>query len=215
MQTSPPPAARNRAQSAPPAIRPKVAIPIIAALIAWAAVASNFVYLTWFSAAAAGIEIPLGEDNARIDIRSWQKKMPADQFRVYAANGFTINRGKLTAVGLQHLGIVAIGGSIDNALIDAMFASYRAQLRAIPRIESLEIRPGQDDVWFTVFGPVESNGTTKAINAGGNFFVFNLLRYSDKLLSSKEYIYTETCIYFSGEVEHFCEAGHNKSYISN
>lgn len=210
------PSEAGRRQSIVEQRRPQTAIPIVAALIAWAAVAAIFIHEKWFSPEASSLETDLSPENARIDARSWQKVMPTDIVHQYGVNVYLTNGGKSTALGIAHLGTIAIGGPVNNTLIDALFLGYKAQLRLIPRSVGNEIRPRQEDVWFTVGTIPEDPEHTKALNDGSNaLYVFNLMRYHDNIIADDKYIYTENCQYYIKEILHYCEAGHNRSYIAN
>jgi hypothetical protein len=206
-----------RGQVAPEPVRPRSAIPIIAALVAWAAVACNFVYTNWFVSELPGAETALSEDNASISVRFWQRVMPSSDAHQYFVNVYTLNRGKSTAIGMMHTGFAAVGAALDRSIADAFYLSLRAQLKiATATASANEIRPGQDDVWFTLVGPPETETMTKQINDGSSvIYAFVIMRYRDNATPKGKYIYTEGCAYFAKETTHLCEIGHNRTYISD
>ena len=86
----------------------------------------------------------------------------------------------------------------------------------MPLTPNPDIRPGNNNVWYSIYGPPEKDDVTKSLTEGKTILlVFNVMRYRDDRISSNQFIYTENCIYFRKEVVHFCESGPNKIYISN
>jgi hypothetical protein len=118
---------------------------------------------------------------------------------------------------MQHLGITAYAdGPIDVFTIGSQFESLKTQLKFFPFVVTGEIRPGNNNVWFSVPGPPVKDEVTKNLNDGKNILlVFNLMRYRDEKINSGQFIYSENCVYFLKEVVHLCESGHNRTYISN
>jgi hypothetical protein len=161
-------------------------------------------------------EYPVSPENADVDIRLWAKGTPDKEIPQYFANAYTINRGKLPANSFMHNGVVALGGVIQNTLLDALFLSLREQLRLLPVPINSVIRVGQDTTWFTIPGPPVTDDLSKALADGTQvMFVFNVMRYQDDRTAAGKYIYSENCIYFAKEVAHLCEGGHNRNYISD
>lgn len=162
-------------------------------------------------------EYPISSDNADMDIRLWQKGLPSADIPGFFVNAYTINRGKSAAVNMVHVGGVAIGSSIDQTMIEALYPSLRAQLKLVPATASASsIRPGQDTTWFSVFGPPRTAELSKAVDDGAQFmFIFNIMRYRDEHLAAGKFIYTESCVIFVKEIAHICDAGHNRTYISD
>ncbi len=190
--------------------------PIALAVIAWSAAAFDYADRHWFSTLPPS-EISLGPDNADLSVRLWQKGPTNENNHNYFANIYLINRGKASATRFTHAGFVAVGPLIQNNLLDSFFVTLRNQVKLVPSpAASNEIPSGADDTWFSIFGPPISDNLSKGLDDGtNNLFVFNVMRYRDKTLDNGKSIYTESCVYFKKETVHFCEGGHNRSYISD
>jgi hypothetical protein len=189
----------------------------ILALIACAAVAFDFVDRHWFTPNAP-VEYSVSADNAILDVQTVLKGIPSQELPQYFANLQLQNSGKATALGLQHIGVTAYaeGAPVDAFTIGSQFESLKAQLKLIPYTGNGEIRPGNNNIWYTVVGPPVKDDITKKLDDGNALLlVLNLMRYKDDKISSNQFIYTETCIYFVKIVTHLCETGHNRTYISN
>ena len=103
-------------------------------------------------------------------------------------------------MGMQHLGIVAYaeGGIVDGLTIATQFLSLRAQLKITPYIGAGEIRPGNNQNWFTVLGPPTKDDVTKKLEDGtALLYVFNIIRYKDSRLEPTEFIYSRELRLFS------------------
>ena len=188
----------------------------VLALIACAAVAFDFVDRRWI-APQAPTETPISAENASMDPFEWAKGVPTPDIQRYFANVKVINSGKSTAVGLQHLGVVAHSeGPLDASYVTSIFLALKIQLKAVPYIVSSEIRPGNSNLFYTILGPATRDDMTKKLSEGtANLFVFDLRRYKDDKIGKDQFIYTENCVYYQKEVLHLCETGPNRTYISN
>jgi hypothetical protein len=185
-------------------------------LLAWAVTLFNFIERRWFTPGLP-VEYAVTGDNAILDVQREQEGTNPE-VQKYFVNMQIVNSGKATALGMQHLGVVAYAdGTVDPFTIGSQFDSLKTQFKFIPfAAAAAEIRPGANNIWFTVFGPPVKDEITKNLDAGKAFlYVFNIMRYRDDKIGSNQFIYSEHCTYFVKQVTHFCESGHNRTYISD
>jgi hypothetical protein len=158
---------------------------------------------------------PLSPDDARLDIVSIQPVLD-DNIKSLLLNYRYANNGKIAAIGELHQGaVIASQQPLYEELIDGMVTILRAQLFANKGEPTSEIQPGQSDRFFTI-PPVNSQNLENYNSyKDGNRFVYGivLIRYRDREVGRQEHLYTESCVYFIEHVEHYCESGHNQTYI--
>jgi hypothetical protein len=100
--------------------------------------------------------------------------------------------------------------------VDRIFTLIKSQLFADKKVVSSEIQVGQHNVFITVptvrAQNIDSYDSYKE-NGNRSIYAMMVMRYRDDISGSGKYIYTESCIYIIKMVQHFCEGGHNQSYI--
>jgi hypothetical protein len=191
----------------------KLVIPWALAFAAWAAVAFDYADRHWLSAEP---ESPISAENADIDVQRWERGPVTTDTRQYSVNLHLINRGKALATNVKHVGFAATGGALEKPYLDGFILSMKAQLRTTPQPPGMDIRPGQDNLWFTVLGPPEEDKFNRGLADGTlPMFVFSLIKYQDKTVPKDRYIYTESCVSLQKDTVKFCEGGHNRTYISD
>jgi hypothetical protein len=132
-------------------------------------------------------------------------------------NIFVTNAGKSSAFQFRHQGaaMVAVPGQMQEFLLEATFYALRRQIESAGPAPKQDVAVGQSDLWFTVPGPAIDEALKASLDNGSQvIYVLNLMQYKDNLISGKRNIYTESCGYLIKGVIHFCESGHNTSYIS-
>jgi hypothetical protein len=212
---------------------------IIAAIVACLAVSFDFVDRQWFENAAPA-QAPLSADNAKLEVRAWTgivlSQTPAqttpaqtpDQTPVptpaptqtpkqYAANIFTINKGKHDAIGMRHYGIVMLAGTeLTDAAVSALYPMLKAEIAISEPPTKARIEAGSDNVWFSVFSGELSDKQFDAVSKNAMIpYVLTVMQYRDDLTPPDKYIYTESCAYFLAGAVHICPRGDNVTYISD
>lgn len=210
---------RRGADPVPQPINTKRSVAIIAGLVilSWLAAIADFADRHWISGLELS-EAPLGPQNARIDLQPvpvWKTEE-----KRFFMNFRQINNGKTNALDTTHVGGSAIApGPMDKDLIDAFFIVLRTKLRNVPVIHN-EYVVGQSNSFFTIPDnpsglQFDDNGMAAAQKGALPIFIFAVLKYRDDLIPKEKSIYTEKCVYLLASVVHFCETGHNQSYIAN
>jgi hypothetical protein len=144
----------------------------------------------------------------------WELSVTPD--KRLAMNVYVTNKGKAAASKFKHHGymIVPSTGSPEH-LLDGFFAMLHNELVISGGGTDAEYYPEQN-LWFTIFGPEADDKTMEAINNGSSHpYILNLMSYSDNTIPNDKFIYTETCIYLVQNVVHYCESGHNKTYMAD
>jgi hypothetical protein len=195
--------------------KPRTAIPIIAALVAFGAVAFGFVDRHWLTQ-SPDVETPLTPENARIDVRNL---VPVLNENHLFFNVIYANDGKRNATSPMHNGLVTSALiRMDDVFIDAFFYALRKGLHTVEPTQS-EYYAGESDKFFSVPdtpGGIVFDDNTLAAYKGGSLFVYLFvgMKYTDDTISSSRAIYTEYCRYLLAGALHDCESGHNRSFIA-
>jgi hypothetical protein len=204
----------SRAAPAPP----RSLVPIVAAMIAWAAIIAGFVGQRWFLS-KGDEEMSLSSENARLELAPqpyWK-----DSDKSFYMNFTITNVGKSTALRATHIGLAMfVTGNLDPDTIDAYFILLKLKSKKIIGTNS-EFPVGPTGQFFSIpdttpglqFGSDENWQAAK----DGKFpiQVFVLKRYRDSSLPTGKFIYTERCVYLVAPVVHNCEQGYNRSYIAD
>jgi hypothetical protein len=179
----------------------------------------------------SSIERPVYEappGSARMDVSNWvtgsmtgQNNLEAYIIgggRFLAANVYTVNRGKATALKMIHNGSILVPSAATpqapEDVIVAIFVALRVQL-SMSGPTDLTMYPDQS-MFFTISDQQVDDGTSGLINNGSiHPYTIVLVRYTDETVPHGKYIYTEGCVYTLINVVHFCETGHNKTYMAD
>jgi hypothetical protein len=157
----------------------------------------------------------LSSQNARLDVLEWHSTQlsPADHRLVM--NVFIENVGAISAIGMQHHGVMEVSTKILPAgIIESWFNVIKDGLSGVDLPDSSEIRPGISDQMYSMPYRVEDmKANIQDISFGSFVYIFNVMRYRDRTLQNSHSIYTEECNYIVNNMMHPCESGHNRSYI--
>jgi hypothetical protein len=171
----------------------------------------------WREPQDAGSHLSLSVENARLDV--WKIERSFNDHNQVYVNLSIANNGKIAASDFRHLGIVPIGNgeSIPEAALASIFLMLHGQLAVPnPAKSANEIYPGQNTFWYTELSlPLDAQTFQDVKNGQQIPYVMALLKYRDASLPPDKYVYTEVCVYFVKEVAHYCEGGHNSSYVAN
>jgi hypothetical protein len=160
-------------------------------------------------------QLPLPNGSSRLDVTPIGQTPPENN-KQYFLNLKVTNNGKEMASKWRHAGTLALSWRpISDPIIVGLFAGLKTQIGLMPPSD-FDIHSEQSDVWFSVSGPVLDDKLFDGINNGTEMiYTINIMRYTDKTAPTGKWIYTETCLYLLSGVSHYCESGHNKSYVSD
>jgi hypothetical protein len=157
-------------------------------------------------------------DNQKlVEISAWVLGSTTEQR--LGTDVFVINRGSAATLKFANQGLILLPSvatpTPPDEVIVKLFEVLRAKLlNAV--IPDLAIYPNQKDMFHTVVGQVVDDKTIDLIKKGRPpVYTLDLLKYTDDTVPAGKFIYTETCIYAIGSVVHYCDTGHNKTYMSN
>lgn len=206
----------SNARSVRPAWRSPV-IPLALAIVAWAAAGFSY-YDSHYNEASPppfGVH-ELAPEDARLEVWQWQLAVK-NQEKSFYVNIHVANKGPRVATGLLHAGTIAVSnGPIADSAISSILLTLRIQLYALQDTNTSEIQPSDTSIWFSVPDVKEINSSLyDAWQSGKLIYVFNMIRYKDGVIQSDKSIYTESCVYYVSTVQHLCEGGHNRIYISD
>lgn len=214
----------NRRDAAPTTFAMRVAISsrtprrwplLVLAGIAWLAVAFNW-YDSRFN--IPPLETPVPEDGARLVVVSIRPVLD-DANESLQLNYFIANKGRMIALGKRQQGlVVSASGLLSENDLGPLFTLLRAQLKVSSGFKSTsEIEPGRDNIFFTI-PPIQdrNNDAYRSFKDGtGLVYGMTVMIYSDRNTPYGKKQYTESCVYFFKEAQHFCESGHNRTFIAD
>jgi hypothetical protein len=192
---------------------------IAAVVLIWTAIGLSWADRHYWGPDRKKEHAALSAENARLDAISWTPGLrmgaPAEDHHIYINVGIT-NNGRSAARGMAHSGNAIVSTvPIPEKKLRVFFIFEKQEIEEGSSNESFEIQPGNNQAWFTIPNAIGASIVTlEDLDSDKLVYVTNMMRYRDTLVSGERYIYTESCIYFKQHVMHYCEAGHNGSYIA-
>ncbi|MGH6673026.1 MAG: hypothetical protein ACRECV_13770 [Xanthobacteraceae bacterium] len=199
----------------------RLAIPLIAMFAALSAAGFTFVDRHWFTPASSA-QMPLAEDDARMEVMLWHFAWNAQNLNQYFANMYTANNGKSDAIGVRSEQMMILSPAvITSEQLGVYYIILKAQFTLKKAMSKSRVHPGGNgigSIWFSAFSePQLSDQQKAAVNSGALIpYALSTMQYKDDHISSDEFIYTESCAYhLSDGAIHECDRGSNITYISN
>lgn len=155
-------------------------------------------------------------DQQLVEFWKWEPGGAGDKH--LATDVFLINRGSTETLKFANQGSILLPSPATptppDEVIVRIFAILRARLQSAA-LPDLTVYPSQQ-FWHTVVGQVVDDKTIGLTKAGTlPVYTLDLMKYTDRTVPAGKFIYTETCVYALGRAVHFCDTGHNKTYMSN
>ncbi|HUZ30935.1 MAG TPA: hypothetical protein VMV19_02325 [Xanthobacteraceae bacterium] len=126
--------------------KPRRYLPYILAAVAWFGVIIEIGDRHWWGGPEP-TEIPLSEENARIDVSRWQPI--TNDKKQFLTNVYLANNGKSTALRWGFQGYAVAGALLEKDLVDAFFIVLRTKAKAAPLVDA-EFQVGQSNIFISV-----------------------------------------------------------------
>jgi hypothetical protein len=192
--------------------------PIVLLIAAWGATAFGYADRRWLSNDII-TDSPITPNNARMDITKLDASFPSPNALWF--NIHFINNGAATALHMANIGHSTVTTTlIDPDIIDGEFFIMKKKLDRVKNVDTTNEVVSHGTIMTSFpqpFGVVLNDEQVTLVRSGKLLvYLFGMVRYNDNNLPNGKHIYAEICIYSLGlDAIHYCESGHNRSYISD